>query len=220
MSFLMADGVTPTVLPMAVSVIIRSLLLLELLSIQILLHNTPTLIFVVLIFMGFPGLTVCKWHSKDYDHTHSCHVSFGFAPTDGMVTFKVVLKSFCNLIDMVVWIILENNIMSACLSVFMEPMLFWMRLMQDMFLAYTWAVSQEVVMWQEDACRVGCAFGVCWSCQWGTHLCIFSGCDASLQIKSSYFLVSIVDNDYINGDLFSVFAGLWGGKWASQMHSA
>jgi hypothetical protein len=84
-----------------------------------------------------------------------------------------VLKSFCNLIDMVVWIILENNIMSACLSVFMEPMLFWMRLTrQDMFLGYTWAVSQEVVTWQEDACRVGCAFGVCWSCQSGTHLCI------------------------------------------------
>jgi methylenetetrahydrofolate reductase (NADPH) len=29
-----------------------------------------------------------------------------------------------------------------------------------------------------------------------------------LQIKSSYFLVSMVDNDYIHGDLFSVFAAL------------
>jgi hypothetical protein len=47
----------------------------------------------------------------------------------------------------------------------------------------------------------------------------FSVCDVSLQIKTSYFLVSNVDIDYINGDLFSVFAGLWGGKWASQMHS-
>jgi len=170
---------------MAVSVIIRSLLLLGLLSFQILLRNTPTLIFAVLIFMGFPGLTVCEWHSKDYDHTHSCHVSFGFAPTDGMVTFKVVLKSFCNLIDMVVWIILENNIMSACLSVFMEPMLFWMRLTrQDMFLGYTWAVSQEVVTWQEDACRVGCAFGVCWSCQWGNHLCIC--CNGQIVLSASW----------------------------------
>lgn len=29
-----------------------------------------------------------------------------------------------------------------------------------------------------------------------------------LQIKNSYFLVSVVDNDYIHGDLFSVFAAL------------
>lgn len=29
-----------------------------------------------------------------------------------------------------------------------------------------------------------------------------------VQIKSSYFLVSIVDNDYVNGDLFSLFASL------------
>lgn len=34
----------------------------------------------------------------------------------------------------------------------------------------------------------------------------YLGC--MLQIKNSYFLVSMVDNDYIHGDLFSVFSGL------------
>lgn len=30
----------------------------------------------------------------------------------------------------------------------------------------------------------------------------------NLQVQSSYYLVSLVDNDYINGDLFAVFADL------------
>lgn len=30
----------------------------------------------------------------------------------------------------------------------------------------------------------------------------------NLQVQSSYYLVSLVDNDYINGDLFTVFADL------------
>lgn len=34
----------------------------------------------------------------------------------------------------------------------------------------------------------------------------YLGC--MLQIKNSYFLVSMVDNDYIHGDLFTVFSGL------------
>lgn len=30
-----------------------------------------------------------------------------------------------------------------------------------------------------------------------------------LQVQSSYFLVSLVDNDYIHSDLFAVFADFW-----------
>lgn len=30
-----------------------------------------------------------------------------------------------------------------------------------------------------------------------------------LQVKSSYYLVSLVDNDYIHSDLFAVFKDLW-----------
>lgn len=30
-----------------------------------------------------------------------------------------------------------------------------------------------------------------------------------LQVQNSYFLVSLVDNDYIQGDVFAVFADFW-----------
>jgi len=32
--------------------------------------------------------------------------------------------------------------------------------------------------------------------------------DPKMQVKNSYYLVSLVENDYINGDIFAVFADL------------
>jgi hypothetical protein len=42
----------------------------------------------------------------------------------------------------------------------------------------------------------------------GVVKCSVLCCGGVFQIKNSYFLVSMVDNNYINGDLFSVFTGL------------
>lgn len=81
--------------------------------------------------------------------------------------------------------------------------------------AVTWGVfpAKEVIqptvvdpvsfmVWKDEAFQA-------WDQEWAS---LYTEEDASRkilsEIKSSYFLVSIVDNDYINGDLFSVFASL------------
>jgi hypothetical protein len=46
------------------------------------------------------GLILCEWHSLGYGCTQSC-VSFGFAGSDRMIVFKLLLWSFlCNLINL------------------------------------------------------------------------------------------------------------------------
>ncbi len=47
------------------------------------------------------GLVLCEPQSQGHDCTHSCCVHVGFAGTDLIVTFKLLLGSLlCNLIDM------------------------------------------------------------------------------------------------------------------------
>ncbi len=45
------------------------------------------------------GLTLCEWHSKGLDCTHSRCVSFGFFPIKRTVTFKLLLWSFLSAIS-------------------------------------------------------------------------------------------------------------------------
>ena len=41
-----------------------------------------------------------------------------------------------------------------------------------------------------------------------------------LQVQSSYYLVSLVDNDYIHGDLFAVFADFWDELWSRSLFNS
>lgn len=58
------------------------------------------------------------------------------------------------------------------------------------------------IVWKDEAFEI-------WSRGWAK---LYSEEDSSTklleEVQSSYFLVSLVDNDYINGDLFAVFKGL------------
>jgi len=57
------------------------------------------------------------------------------------------------------------------------------------------------IVWKDEAFEI-------WSRGWAK---LYSEGDASIklleEVQSSYFLVSLVDNDYINGDIFAVFKG-------------
>ncbi|XP_039136466.1 probable methylenetetrahydrofolate reductase [Dioscorea cayenensis subsp. rotundata] len=55
------------------------------------------------------------------------------------------------------------------------------------------------IVWKDEAFEI-------WTCVWG---CLFPEGDSARglleQVQRSYFLVSLVDNDYIHGDLFAAF---------------
>jgi len=62
--------------------------------------------------------------------------------------------------------------------------------------------SSSFLVWKDEAFEI-------WSKGWA---CLFPEGDSSRalleQVQKSYYLVSLVDNDYIQGDLFAVFKGI------------